>query len=66
MMHVEIEVLRPFWSEGRPRQIGEIVLIDRVDADYLVHLGRAARVDDSREAPGEPDVPRRRRKKVDQ
>lgn len=46
MAHVEVEVIRPMWVDGRPRAIGDVVSMPKGEADYAIHLGRAAAVVD--------------------
>ena len=41
---VEVEVIRPFWVDGRPAQAGAVVSLDTPTAAYVVGLGRAAYV----------------------
>lgn len=44
MSLVEVEVVRPFWLDGRPRAVGDVVAMSKSEAAYAIHLGRAAPV----------------------
>jgi hypothetical protein len=61
MTNVEVEVLRPMWVDGRPRGVGEVVSMPRSEADYAIHLGRAAAVV---EEPAQPEAPPAKPKKA--
>lgn len=61
---MKIEVTRPFYLDGEPREIGFQTEVDDRFARELIHNGKAAKVEEaaqSAEAPAEAPAARRRK-----
>lgn len=56
---MKIEVTRPFYLDGEPREIGFQTEVDDRFARELIHNGKAAKVEEA--APAEAPAARRRK-----
>ncbi len=61
---VEVEVVRPFWLDGRPRAVGDVVAMSKSEAAYAIHLGRAAPVVESAAPAPDATAPGKRGRKA--
>lgn len=63
---MKIEVTRPFYLDGEPREIGFQTEVDDRFARELIHNGKAAKVEEAAPAEAPAEAPAARRRKAAQ
>lgn len=57
---MKIEVTRPFYLDGEPREIGFQMEVDDRFARELIHNGKARKVEEAAQSAGTPSARRRK------
>ncbi len=55
-MNVKVQVVRPFWSGGKPHQAGAVIEVSEFSALELIAMGKAKRYVAQTPKPAPPKV----------